>query len=271
MNESFGSLFTKKPDTIVAGDYYYDADFDGDQFDESAREHWLNGCFAHNWNSRNWYGKQTEYNDMQKEIIRLFSGVTSPFLEIACGPGMGLAPLILSHYPRLSCLATDACSLLIGSWREYIDKNLMEHDISLAQFSVMDIPLANCSFENVTSFIGLSSTRNGCYGQMQAIREIHRVLKRGGRLITIESDGWADIDAVKKAYDLWNPPLWKPFDDGKTVTWKEKFTECGFEIESCDKSSYHKWNRNDNEFGEHAEKVGIEIGTVERLYVLKKI
>lgn len=268
MNESFSSLFTKKPVKTVAGDYYYDTDFDGDQFDESNREYWLNGRFAQIWN-----GKKTASNDMYKEIIRLFSGVTSPFLEIACGPGMGLAPLILNRYPRLSCLATDACSLVIESWREYIDKNLREFNISLAQFSVMDIPLADCSFENVTSLIGLSSTRNGYDGLMKAIREIHRILKRGGRLIAIESDGWADIDAVKKAYDSWNPPLWKPFDDGdgETVTWKDKFTECGFEIESCDKSSYHKWSRSDNEFGEHAEKVGIEIGTVERLYVLKKI
>lgn len=269
MDDLFSGLFNRQPVKVVRGDYYYNTDSDGDHFDEHNREYWLGGDF-----SRLWKYKQAEearHAEVYNEVRRLFSGVSSPFLEIACGPGMGLAPIILGSNPKLSCLATDACSMVIEAWREHIDKNLRDYNISLAQFSVMDMPLIDGAFENVTSFIGISSTRAGKDGQLKVLREIHRVLKDGGRLITVESDGWADIEAVKKVYASWETPLWKPYDDEPSETWKEKFIKCGFEVESCDKSYYNKWGKSDNEFGEQAERAGIEIGTVTTLYVLRKV
>ena len=269
MNDLFGGLFSRPPEKVICGDYYYGTDADGDQFIEDDRDYWLGGRF-----SSNWQYKQHEspvHAEVFGEVRRLFSDVSAPFLEIACGPGMGLAPIILGSNPRLGCLATDACSILIESWREYIDKNLRDFNIGLAQFSVMDIPLADGAFENVTSYIGVSSTRSGKEGQLKALKEIHRVLKDGGRFVAIESDGWADVEAVKRVYASWDPPLWKPYDDEPGETWKEKFIRCGFEIESCDKSYYHKWDKTDNEFGEQAERVGIEIGDITTLYVLRKV
>ena len=269
MNDLFNRLFNRQPPKVICGDYYYDTDVDGDQFDECDRQRWLINQFKDSWMHKQ--AENSEHAEMFNEIRRLFADVTAPFLEIACGPGMGLAPIILGSNPRLSCLATDACSMLIETWREYIDKHLRDYRISLAQFSIMDIPLVDCAFENVTSFIGISSTRAGEDGQFQALREVHRVLKDGGRFITVENDGWADLEAVKNVYASWETPRWKPYDDEPGETWREKFVKCGFEVESSDKSYYHKWNKNDNEFGEQAERVGIEIGTTTTLYVLRKI
>ena len=269
MNDLFSGLFSRPPVKIIRGDYYYDADSDGDQFDEEDRDYWLGGRFRNTWHDKQHEGPVLK--EIFDEVRRLFADVSAPFLEIACGPGMGLAPIILGSNPKLGCLATDACSILIKSWREYIDMNLQGLNISLSQFSVMDIPLVDGAFENVTSYIGVSSTRAGKEGQLKALREIHRVLKDGGRFVAIESDGWKDVEAVKKVYASWDPPLWKPYDDEPGETWKEMFIKCGFEIESCDKSYYHKWDKSDNEFGRQAESVGIEIGDITTLYVLRKI
>ena len=269
MNDLFSGLFSRQPVKVVRGDYYYNTDPDGDPFDECDSRRWLSNQFKDNW-----MYKQSEgvlHTAVYNEIRKLFSNVSAPFLEIACGPGMGLAPIILGSNPSLRCLATDACSLLIESWREYIDKNLCDYNINLAQFSVTDIPLVDGAFENVTSFIGISSTRAGEKGQLKALSEIHRILKDGGRFVTVENDGWTDIDAVKKVYASWETPRWKPYDEEVGETWKEKFMKCGFEVESCDKSYYYKWGKDDNEFGEQAERVGIEIGTTTTLYVLRKI
>ena len=52
---------------------------------------------------------------------------------------------------------------------------------------------------------------------------------------------------------------------------EEALPRCGFEIESCDKSYYHKWDKSDNEFGKQAERVGVEIGDITTLYVLRKV
>jgi len=51
------------------------------------------------------------------DLLGTYAENPSPFMEIACGPGMGLTPVILSKYPDALCLATDACSLLIKPWR----------------------------------------------------------------------------------------------------------------------------------------------------------
>ena len=268
MNDLFRGLFSRQPEKVICGDYYYGADADGDQFIEEDRDYWLGSRFRDNWQYKQ--HESPVHEEVFGEVRRLFSDVSAPFLEIACGPGTGLAPIILGSNPKLGCLATDACSILIESWREYINMNLRDLNIGLSQFSVFDIPLIDGAFENVTSYIGVSSTRSGKEGQLKVLREIHRVLKDGGRFVAIESDGWKDIEAVKKVYASWDPPLWKPYSDEPGETWKDMFIKCGFEIESCDKSYYHKWEKSDNEFGRQSERVGIEIGDITTLYVLRK-
>jgi len=193
----------------------------------------------------------------------------SPFLEIACGPGMGLTPVILSQYPKLPCLVSDACSLLIKSWRKYIDTALQQYDINLASFSVTDMPLKSGSFDTVTSFIGVSSTRAGEQGKIQAIREIFRVLKPGGYFIAIENE-WTDFDAIKKVFELWGKPEWSGMEKEKTWKWRERFSECGFDAESCDKTYSNYLTKNSNDLGEQADKFGIKIGMKFTLFILRK-
>lgn len=266
MNDFYKVLFNKQPDEMIRGDYYFHADMDGDCFDENNVRNWMeDGAFRRAW--KKGQNAENEMAPLYAKACEVFAERPSPFLEIACGPGMGLAPLLLTQYPKTLCLATDACSLLIKSWRQYIDGNLSQYDISLASFSVFDMPLRENSLSTVTSYIGVSSTRAGEQGQIKALREIYRVLKSGGYFIAIENE-WTNLDAIKRVFYLWGMPIWDGLQN--LSPWKDKFMKCGFIVENDEKSCYHKLSKTDNELGEQADKFGIAIGQTYTLYILRK-
>lgn len=267
MNDYLEDLFARQPQEIVDGDYYFHADNEGDQFDETDVKLWLeDGIFKERW-------RQAAQNDSElfsifsDDVCKIFSYKPSAFLEIACGPGMGLTPLILSKNPQIPCLVSDACSLLVKSWRKFISDNLTEYDINLSSFSVMDMPLKDESFDIITSFIGISSTRAGEQGKIKALSEVYRVLKTDGYFIAIENE-WTDFNAIKKVFDLWGKPIWNSMKVEKS--WKEKFVECGFTIESCEKSFCRRLHKEDNDLGEQADAFGIDITLKFNLYILRK-
>lgn len=266
MNEYFKSIFSRQPIEIINGDYYFGADKDGDNFKKNDSEYWLSNAFKDNWESA---GK-TDSDFMKAfrpSVLDAFAENPSPFMEIACGPGMGLAPIIFSKNPNAVCLATDACSLLIKSWRQYIDSDLKQYNIDLASFSAMDIPIKDSSFDIVTSLIGVSSTRSGEDGKIQALKEIYRVLKKGGRFIAIENE-WADFAAIKDVFGLWGRLMWNGMQEN--TTYNEKFEKCGFTVEKSDKTFFRYLRRDDNELGEQADKYGIKIGQKFTLFILRK-
>lgn len=269
MNDNFKSIFSKEPNEIINNDYYFNSDRDGDCFNENDTKYWLNERFKKNWNATyNHIDKLFDF--FHKEILKVFKNNPLPFMEIACGPGMGLTPLILSENPQIPCLITDACSLVIKSWRKYIDENLNQYNIDLASFSVMDIPIKSDSIDIVTSFIGISSTRSGKDGEMRALKEVCRVLKKGGYFITIENE-WTDLSKIEEVFRLWGKPIWKDIPESFNKTWQERFNESGFTIESCDKVFNRYFTKDDNELGEQAYKLGIKIGVKNTLFILKKL
>lgn len=268
MNTDLKDLFDKQPEEIIDGDYYFHTDHEGDHFDETDVKLWLEeSIFKEKW-------RQASQNDNElfsvfsEDVCKIFSCKQSVFLEIACGPGMGLTPMILSRNPQISCLVSDASSLLIKSWRKFISANLAEYDINLSSFSVMNMPLKDESFDIVTSFIGISSTRAGEQGKIKALSEVYRVLKTDGYFIAIENE-WADSNAIKKVFDLWGQPIWNDMKAEKP--WKEKFIECGFAIESWEKSFCRKLHKEDNDLGKQADAFGIDISLKFNLYILRKL
>ena len=266
MNETFAKLFSKQPNEIIENDFYYGDDSQGDQFGKNDEEYWLNGGFKRNWDykGRNW---RADVFKLYDEITTHIANDGKPFMDIACGPGMGLAPMILQKNPKISCLATDACSRLIKAWRYYITNNLMEYDISLASFSVLNIPIKDNSFDYITSNIGISSTRNGEDGQIQSLREVFRVLKPGGYFIAVENE-WTDYANIDEVFKLWGKGN---YYKRQGISWHEKFVSAGFQIENEDKNYFRTLTKGDNDLGEAADRFNIEIGMKFTLYILRKI
>ena len=264
MHDYFTPVFAKQPVRIHKGDYYYNSDDDGDSFDETHASLWLSGVFEQRLNSPS----QSNILDYFKaDIVSFFAKNPAPFMEVACGPGMGLAPIIFEKYPDIPCLATDACSLLIESWRTFLSANASLFNISLAAFSVLDMPIKDNSLNMVTSNIGLSSTRSGEQGYVQAAGEVFRVLKSSGTLITLENE-WLDYDAIKEVFRLWGKPMW--FGLEKKYSWYEILEKCGFVNEAYDKKMEVPLRADDNKLGEQSHKFGIPIGLKYTLFAARK-
>ena len=263
MNEIFAGLFSKQPKEIIENYYYYGADSEGDQFDENDEDLWLNqGIFKSNWEGKR-QGRGENFK-LCDDICGKIANDGKPFMEIACGPGMGLSPIILTKNPKIPCLATDACSKLIKAWRCYINQNMTEYNISLASFNALDIPIKDNSLDYVTSFVGIGSTRNGESGLIKAISEIYRILKPNGYFIALENE-WTDLEKLNEVYRFLG---WA--EKQKEMPWHDKFASAGFQIESEDKHYFSKLTKDSNEAGEAAEKLGIEIGMKYTLFILRK-
>ena len=263
----FNDLFSRNPHEIIDNDYYYNADDDGDNFDEADEKGWLNGRFKSNWEGK--LQGRGEISKICGEIAAQIAGDGKPYLEIVCGPGMGLTPSILAQNPNLPCLASDACSRLIKAWRQYINiSELKQHNISLASFSAFDIPLKDNSLDYVTSFLGIGSTRSGLDGQMQALREVYRILKPGGSFVAIEGE-FVDMAKVDEVFKRWGKHNWYS-DKAWQTAWRDKFTTAGFKIDSCVKHYLNKWTKDSNDFGEAAEQFEIDVFMRYNLYILRK-
>jgi len=256
MDKIFAELFTKEPIEIIDNDYYYDTDQEGDQFRVTDEE-------LLSWVKNNWANKK-QNSFIFDEIASKIASDGKPFMEIACGPGMGMAPVILMKNPSIPCLATDACSKIIKAWRNYINQNLPEYNISLASFSVLDMPIKDNSFDYVTSLLGIGSTRNGEAGKIKAINEVYRVLKPGGYFIANEIE-FVDMAKVEEVHRVWDRKNWY-----RENRWHDKFISANFQIESEDKFQIRKFTKDDNDFGEAAHRLGIEIEIKTTLYVLRR-
>lgn len=267
MNEYFRHRFSREANEIIEDDYYFNSDQDGDCFDELDRKLWLDGeRFKNNWFDKQ-YNRDKVFQFFYDDIYNILLTKTPTFIEIACGPGMGIAPIILSQCPKASCLISDANSMLIKSWRKYIHKNLGQYDINLASFSTLNIPIISNSIDIVTSFIGISSSRSGLDGKIRSVQEVYRILNDGGYFIAIESE-WTNHESIYEVFHKWGISVWE--DMKERVSWNEIFTDAGFIIESCDKTYYKNLTKDDNELGEQANKYGINIEQKLTLFILRK-
>ena len=258
-------LFSKEPLEILDGDYHYGTDDVGDQFDEHDEARWLSSRFKENIDvsKEPWL---FSWFPMSQEICQKIADEGKPFLEIACGPGMGLTPFIRNKNPEIVCLATDASSRLIKAWRKYINSQISDSKINLASFNALDMPLKDHSFDYVTSYIGISNTRDGVEGKLQALKEVYRVLKPGGYFVGVEADfeDYSKIDEVFKLAGRENYYV-KP-----ELSWAEKIAATDFEIVSDDQHYIRNFTSDDNELGAYADQFGIEIGLKNTLYILRK-
>ena len=301
MEKIFAEMFSRRPDEITEGDYYYrvgwyekflDALKNSDEVKKTFgnldefHENWYfnEGVFDGAWAlpyqvhcklPPNWGPIKSAANgglpqDITKVKIEIpgtaadigleldkaskkIADEGKAFMDISSGTNMGLIPYIAKMNPKIPCLATDIYAHVMKCWRVYKDRNLADYNIHFASFDNYDIPLRDNSLDCVTSTFGITSSapegdsaraHKITIGSEKAISEVYRVLKPGGRLVTVETGMDWDFDLpkiyetklrgrVEGSYDC--AALKAIAEKIKGEQWSKKFTSAGFETEAEEK------------------------------------
>ncbi|MBQ8799252.1 MAG: NUDIX domain-containing protein [Lachnospiraceae bacterium] len=261
--QMFEKKLAKEPLDIKDGIYYFAAHDHGDFFDEEDVAEWDNGRLENNWKKRNLLENPTT-----KKMIETIVANGKEVIDLACGPGMGLIPSVKQLDAAFHCTATDANAMVLEHWKKYLDWNFFTHGVGFAQFSVLDMPFKDNSVPSFSSYIGLSSTRNGEAGYDVAIKEVYRCLMPGGYLYAIESE-WMDVPAILQVFEKMGQEPWTCFTK-KQMSWHDRFLTAGFEIVSEELVEHHYFTEEDNDLGEASVRFGIPVGTKETAFVLRK-
>ena len=259
----FGTIqFSNDPWRQVNGIPCFGNDDDGDRFDDLDAERWRGGGFDRNWNS----GVLPE-NEAARYLAEKILNGQEYVIDLASGPGLGFIPYVKQQDPSFLCMASDANCIVLEEWKRYLEEKRI-CDICFAQFSLFDIPFTNGSVEAYSSFLGLSSTRNGEEGYRKALSEIYRTLAENGRFYTVESD-WTEPESLERLLRETGRETGKNVS-GRMLTWSERFEAAGFE--TVYEATYKERNltHDDNDLGTDAEKLGIMLGVRYTAFILKK-
>jgi ubiquinone/menaquinone biosynthesis C-methylase UbiE len=131
----------------------------------------------------------------ESEREQLLAGVSGRVLEIGFGSGLNLP-----HYPNglTELIAIDPNP----GMRRYAEPRIAQSPITVERYELSgeSLPLADNSFDTVVSTWTLCSIEH----VDRALREVHRVLKPGGRFIFLEH-GLCDDPAVQRWQHRLNP------------------------------------------------------------------
>jgi Methylase involved in ubiquinone/menaquinone biosynthesis len=265
MDKIFSGMFSKRPDEIINGDYFYHVPWYESEWLASAATEKSNSNFKSEWD------KRTFQNDA--DWLETIKCVDKPFMDIASSEYMGLASYILKINPETPCLIADIDPNTVKRLRSRINESLPGYNISLASFDNLEIPLKDASINCVTAIEGISASAVGrevnsslmsldkftAVNERNLLDEVYRVLKSDGYFLTIEPEMSWDFDWQKiedyfsqhenlfglYTYDVIRSKL-EDF-----MLWKEKYAMCdekiiaaGFEVESKKI---------------HTEKVGVDV------------
>ncbi len=255
---SIEKLFSKNTVAKQGIVYCFGNERDGDFFDEED---------YNIWNSTGLYFQRSTYllnNKTSKFLIDNIVENEDFIIDLATGPSMGFIPAI-KQKSSLYCVANDANLKVLEKHSESIEKFA---PIEFVQFSALDIPFLDNSVGAYSSFIGISSTRNGLEGYLKVLSELYRTLKTGGKLYAIENE-YTNIPRILELFRVNNKQPWDCFLQMKK-SWEELFTECGFKILYSKIFEQRKLTSIDNELGEMAAKNNVDIWLKFNAFILEK-
>ena len=277
MDKIFAEMFSKQPDEIINGDYFYHNPWYEERSAEISidlmkmpleklreqREHnWLHHeGLRFQWKERidqnEPLSKLMLYDEYEfSKIDKILNKIATdgkPFMDISSSESFGLIPFIAKLNPQILCMATDIDPHLIKCLRWFIDADLTECNINLASFDNYDIPIKDNSLDYITSTFGIMSSGSNnapnnpfslIAGKERPINEVHRILKPGGCVVTIENnEEWKfDLEKARKActrcgklfgtytYDEIEQ-IAEEWNKVKSASWRGPFTAAGFEVE----------------------------------------
>lgn len=234
---------------------------DGDFFDETDIRLWRGGAFSRSLESRTLLGNPASRR-LADEIVG-----RGCVIDLACGPGMGFIPSVKMLDPSLPCIASDANYDVMNEWRKFIGGRRLGA-LGFARFSLFDIPIRSGSVPAYSSFIGISSTREGKKGYIKALSEIRRTLSDDGVLCAVESE-WTDIPAILRLFEKMGREPWGCFLE-EQKPWHDRFEENGFDIIYEAPYEYRSLAADDNELGEAAERYGVDVGMKFTAFIVGK-
>lgn len=127
-------------------------------------------------------------------------------LEIGAGPGGGYMPYILQADPTAQIIINDLSRVVVHEWKQLLDREMDSPNLSFAVFDFCNIPFEDCSIDVVSDHSGIIN----CIGnQADALREVYRVLKPGGILVSL--NGFVTKEALASLPDHAKQELLKAF------------------------------------------------------------
>ena len=273
MDKIFTEMFSRQPDEIISGDYFYHLPYYEKRSEELRQmvngiplekshevlERNMKTGFKYNWlcGEDNPFLCNPYFIDIlntYEDTIHAIARDGKPFMDIASSETMGLAPDVIKLNPQIPCLVTDINAFIMKKLRLCTDENLLGYNINIASFDNYDMPLKDAALDYITSRYGVmsSSSKSDHYqysvGAEKVIDEIYRILKPGGRFIALEKNRECYYDLREldneynehgKIYGVYT------YDEMQAVCglltdepWRDKFTAAGFEIEV--EENFHK-------------------------------
>jgi len=172
-----------------------------------------------------WKKQLKSSQDMLLTMAKLQSG--EHVLDVACGSGLVTFPVARAIGSSGKIVATDISESMLQIARGRAKKCPMPH-IRFQQMNAETLTFPDKKFDAVLCSLGLMYLPN----PLQALREMHRVLKTGGRAIALvwgarNHCGWADIFPIVDQYVTTDVcPLF--FRQGTGHTLRSSFEMCGF-------------------------------------------
>ena len=141
---------------------------------------------------RNWGNRvRSDSFGRNKDLFCRALETGGPILEVAVGPGGGMAPMLLELDPQASIMMNDFGLWPLREWQRLARRTGCWPNVRFAQFDATRMPIASGSVSAVLSWGGVSNI----YQRDQALREVLRILRPGGTLFGVDPQSRIQVTA----------------------------------------------------------------------------